>query len=148
MLMMNTVLLIAIFFLSACTHLPKQKIQIVDANIREIKANSVSEANYILLNQQRYLHELFRQSRDPYYNKNKWSNECLSENVLGELHNFKGNPLLISVLYLDQSFQPGACFGELFHVIMIYCPDLGIVREIKINLADKLTAIDERSLCL
>ena len=148
MLAMNTVLLIALFFLSACTHLSKQNIKLSEANIREIKANSVSEANYILLNQQRYLHELFRQSSDPYYNKKKWSNECLSENVIGQLNEFKGSPLLISVLYLDQSFQPGACSGERFHIIMIYCPKLAIVREIKINLADKLTAIDERSLCL
>jgi hypothetical protein len=145
---MNIVLAFVLVCLAGCSHRTSQSVDLSQATKRDIKVKSASEARHIIQNHERYLSELFRQSRDPYYNKNKWSDECLRDNVVGKTHEFEGRPLSISILYLDQSLQPGACFGERFHVIMIYCPELGAVREIKINLADKLKAVNERSLCL
>jgi|GEM_PF-2846196 len=145
---MNRVLAFLLVCLAGCSHRSSQSVDLSQATKRDIKVSSASDARHIIQNQLRYLSELFRQSRDPYYNKNKWSEECLRENVIGEIHEFEGHPLSISILYLDQSLQPGVCSGERFHVIMIYCPELGAVREIKINLADKLKAVNERSLCL
>lgn len=145
---MNIFWAFVLVFLAGCSHRSSQSVDLSQATKRDIKVSSVSDARHIIQNHRRYLSELFRQSRDPYYNKNKWSDECLRENVIGEIQEFEGHPLSISILYLDQSLQPGACSGERFHVIMIYCPELAAVREIKINLDDKLKAVNERSLCL
>lgn len=144
---MNWTYLLLVALLLSCSHQYRTSIDISSAKIRDISASSLPEARSVISNYHRYLTELFRQSKDPYYNKNRWEEDCLNENLIGRVEESKNGPQLVSLLYLDEFFQPGTCSGERFHVIMVYCPELLKVREIKINLGNELKVIEEKALC-
>lgn len=144
---MKSVFFVLLVLTLSCSNRDPSFLNLRNARTRDISVSSLSEARFVIRNNHRYLTELFRQSKDPYYNKNRWEENCLKENVLGDIQESATTLKFISLLYLDEYFQPGICVGERYHVIMVYCPDQKKVREMKIDLGDELKMIDEKAVC-
>ena len=102
-----------------------------DAKVRTIDVSSAEQAKKVIDNHVRFLKLLFEQSRDPYYGKLKWSEECLKANQVGERIEVGDSMVSNSTLLLDSRGGPGNCGGTSHAVIMLYCPGAKEVHEIK-----------------
>ena len=114
-----------------------------DVTIKKIAVESRDQAKKVLGNHQRYLKLLFEQSRDPYYGKFKWSEDCLKKNVIGTIVETKTSLLVQSELLLDSTRKPGVCVGKRYSYGMIFCDGADHVNEFSIphGTSAKFTAI-------
>lgn len=93
--------------------------------IKLIPVSSRSEALKYFHNQRNYLILLFEQSRDPYYGKPKWTEECLKSNIPGPISETANMLTMTSSLFLDSDGNPGLCpeskSAIKSQVLLIYC---------------------------
>ncbi len=124
---------LAAFILLSCSSLPE------GALVRKIPAKSESEAKSIIFNHVQFLKTLFVQTRDPYYNVLKWTEECLQENIIGAMETTDAVLFSKSVLYMKNN-EPGFCSRnsdvEKMVLLYTYCPNGGFVSELKMSFDD------------
>jgi hypothetical protein len=82
--MIKSLYFLGLLILSSCTtRIPLGAMR--DALIRKYPVNDRTEALALIQSRYNYLKLLFEQSREPYYGENKWTEECLKENVVGPI---------------------------------------------------------------
>ena len=121
---------ISLLFFTSCSSLPPNTI------VRKIEAEDLTQAKNVVTNHVQFLKTLFIQTRDPYYNVLKWSDECLSENSIGEILEKDNSLVSKSVLFMKNN-EPGYCSNNLdaikTHLIYKYCDQQKAVLELKIH---------------
>ena len=117
-----------IFILVSCSAVPTLP---RNRTIRKIPVDSRDQAVKVVDNHVRFLKMLFQQSRDPYYGKLKWPEECLKANQVGERIEVGEVLVSNSLLLLDSRGVPGNCDGSKHTVIMLYCPGAKDVQDIR-----------------
>lgn len=128
--MIKLISLCFLFCLISCTTSAKKNL-----HYKSIPATDKAQARSIIQNHLNFLHLLFEQSQDPYYNVPKWTAECLEENKIGPLTESEKSVQAISVLYVNSLNEVGQCSRSPrtfpAYVIYIYCNKTHEVREIK-----------------
>jgi aromatic ring hydroxylase len=102
---------------------------------KRIPAASKTQARSIIQNHLNFLTMLFEQSKDPYYNVPKWTDECLEENKIGTITETESQLQAVSLLYLSRSHEVGHCGrtpgAYQAYVVYIYCEKGNEVLEVK-----------------
>lgn len=119
-----------IFLFISCSH--NKQVRFLT---KRTTVSNQTEAKFILENQKQYLEMIFQQSKDPYYGKLRWTQECIDENKIGKIETEKYLQL-ISVVYLNQYLSPGFCSNQTgsakYVDLVIFCSSQKEVREYKI----------------
>ena len=93
---------------------------------------SESEARATLIQRRDFLRDLFRQEKDPFYSAEKWTEECLSANQIGDVSEDKNQLSFIATLMLNGFSFPGHCPGrdaKPMMVVSLFCRDNSVLRE-------------------
>lgn len=139
--MIRIALLLVLF---SCSHLPS------GARVKEIPVANEAEAKLVIQNQINFLKSLFQQTKDPYYNVEKWTKACLDANFIGPLDIKDKSISSYSMLYLKNG-EPGHCpYAEgtkLEWLVYHYCQGDKVVKEIKLPQADS-PDFQQKEFCL
>jgi hypothetical protein len=127
--MIKLFLLGSLFMLFSCATSPKQ-----DFLTKRIPAANKTQARNIIQNHLNFLTMLFEQSKDPYYNVPKWTDECLQSNEIGKITETETQLQAVSLLYLSHSHEVGHCYrtpgAYQAYVVYIYCEKSNEVLEV------------------
>jgi hypothetical protein len=141
--------LFAIFFLGCATPsyqvpvpIGEEKLLIDPApgiarmKIRRIPVEDPKNLKAMVENRRNYRIEFFRQSKDPYFGKNRWSESCLSRNITGPLVESSDGFLFRSSATADAKFQTEVCLAESIDVVQIIgeCRRDGFLFELTVEL--------------
>ena len=138
------------FVLLSCGHVNRLTLKEL-SNITPYSISTEKVENLLKLIKQleteyKYLKALFEQSYDPYYGTPKWSNECLSENIIEPIQRTQKGIFLITTLYYNWENKPGFCSSASFNgknqnyiqTIKFYCYDEAVLNILKIDATIKL----------
>ncbi len=117
---------------------------------KSIPVFSRLEAKKYIQNQRNYLVLLFEQSRDPYYGTPKWSEECLRENIIGDVKEERQHIIFSSMLYFDKTGSAGFCSvnksASAGQRIVIYCEGDKNVKDMSVLTTNELN-LEKFNLC-
>lgn len=93
---------------------------------------SESEARTLLTQRRDFLRDLFRQEKDPFYSAEKWTEECLSANQIGDVNEGVNQLSFIATLMVNEFSFPGHCPGrdaKPMLVVTLFCRENSVLRE-------------------
>lgn len=156
---MTKIFFLFIFTLSACSskgpQSPGAKSYLLGRQQNTINqaVSSEVEAEKILRNKMTYFRSLFEQSFDPYYGTPKFDENCLKENVIGEVKKSSQMLSLHMVLALNINLEAGFCMttasqrNRLSHMIFYHCIGSGVVNRLVVPAKPGEENIDWGELC-
>ena len=141
-------LIILIVFLS-CAHVNKLSLKelskLTPYSISTEKVEDGLKLIKQLETEHKYLESIFEQSYDPYYGTPKWSQECLSENIIEPIRKTPRGIFLITTLHYNWEKKPGFCsssttYGSSYiQTIKYYCYHEPVLNILTIDTSVKLT---------
>ena len=87
------------------------------------KVEGEQQGQAIVRQRNNFLQDFFRQSKDPYFGRERWSSQCLEKNKVGEPGQVNGHFGFLAQLTVDNLWNPGICTPEAIASVfmIIFC---------------------------
>lgn len=126
--------------------------EVKKVKIKRIKTDSIEAGRSMVKNRRQFLADLFKQSQDPYFGTNRWSDDCLKRNQIGPQIDNATSVSFRAKLSANAELQPGACGPDSIDLIHIatFCFETKELVEINATGANRhrLTFVCPRKLTL
>ena len=98
-------------------------IGITVAEYKLLRIEKIESGDSMTESRRAFLLDFYRQSKDPYFGSNRWSDECLRRNRIGEITQNSNGVSFRSQLTADVNLKTGICTQDSIDVVQLvgYC---------------------------